>query len=143
MNRLLSALVALGAIMNGVWMIGSPDTWYPSIPGVSETGPYNPHFVRDIGCAFFVAGLGFGWLAIGKRKHAWPAASAGAFFLMMHALVHLWDLVAGREHAQRAYDDLPSIFLPSILAWMLVWLTGRTRLPRKHPIPLRQIHRIT
>jgi hypothetical protein len=26
--------------------------WYASVPGASETGPYNPHFVQDIGAAF-------------------------------------------------------------------------------------------
>jgi hypothetical protein len=31
--------------------------WYASVPGASGTGPFNPHFVQDIGVAFIVAAL--------------------------------------------------------------------------------------
>jgi hypothetical protein len=55
-------------------------TWYASVPGVVETGPYNPHFVQDIGAAFLVAGLALaarpGDRSIGPQpspvRDSWP-----------------------------------------------------------------------
>ncbi len=56
MRRALAALTALFNVANGVWMLLAGSSWYATIPGVSHTGPYNPHFVQDIGAAFLVAG---------------------------------------------------------------------------------------
>jgi hypothetical protein len=73
---------ALGA--NGVWMLIRPEIWYYAIPGVTGTGPLNPHFIRDIGCAYLVAGAGLLSMATRPRE-AWPAALAGVAFLALHA----------------------------------------------------------
>jgi hypothetical protein len=45
----------------------------------------------------------------------------GAAFLTIHALVHLWDAAAGREHVHQLLVDLPTVFLPPILALWIVW----------------------
>jgi hypothetical protein len=89
---------------------GSP--WYASVPGVAETGPYNPHFVLDIGAAFLVAGLALGVRA--WRPAYWPAGVAGAGFLAAHALIHLAMIVTGHDH--HAGFDLFAVVLPSALA---------------------------
>ena len=115
MVRAINVLLAVGLAANGLFMLAAPTSWYEVVPGVSATGPFNPHFVRDIGCAFLVAGAGFAWNAIDRRR-GWPAALAGAVFLSFHALVHLWDLLAGREHAHHFAGDLPLIFFPAVLA---------------------------
>ena len=62
-----------------------------------ETGPLNPHFVRDIGCACILTGFALAGLAFNER--AWPAAPIGALFLTLHALVHVADGFSGRVHA--------------------------------------------
>ena len=36
--------------LNGVLMLLAPEAWYHAVPTVPGTGPFNPHFVRDIGC---------------------------------------------------------------------------------------------
>ena len=41
----LSAL-GLFYLVNGAWMILAPNGWYAATPGVSATGPMNPHFIR-------------------------------------------------------------------------------------------------
>ena len=38
-------------------MLAAGPLWYETVPGVPDTGPFNPHFVQDIGVAFLVAGL--------------------------------------------------------------------------------------
>ena len=52
MRRSIAAVLAVLTILNGSIMLLAAPTWYESVPGVSETGPYNPHFIQDIGAAF-------------------------------------------------------------------------------------------
>ena len=59
------------------------------------------------------------WFAIDRAAR--PAALAGAAFFAIHALVHLWDAAAGREHAHQLLVDLPTVFLPPVLAIWIVW----------------------
>jgi hypothetical protein len=75
-------------------MLFDPAGWYAIAPGVPETGPLKPHFVRDIGCAYILTGFALAGLAFNER--AWPAALIGALFLRLHALVHVADGFSGR-----------------------------------------------
>jgi hypothetical protein len=84
-----------------------------------QTGPFNPHFVRDIGAAYLVTGATFLWFAF--DRDARPAAQAGAAFLALHALIHLWDAVARREHVHQLLVDLPAVSLPPALAIWIAW----------------------
>lgn len=127
MHRPISAVFAAGLAVNGSLMLVSPFAWYAAVPGVSETGPFNPHFVRDIGCAFLVSAIGFAWSAF-DRQRARAAALVGATFLCLHALVHLWDLVAGREDPHHVIVEFPAIFLPALLGlWLARPPSGATR----------------
>jgi hypothetical protein len=112
MRRIIAAIFALLTVLNGTLMLFDGATWYASVPGVVETGPYNPHFVQDIGAAFLVAGLALA--ARAWRPIYWPAAVAGAGFLAAHALIHLVLIAAGHDH--HAGLDLAIIVLPSALA---------------------------
>lgn len=112
-------IVGLGLVANGLTMLAVPDAWYDLVPGVSQTGPLNLHFVRDIGAAYLVAGGTLVWFAVDRAAR--PAALAGAAFLAIHALIHLWDGVAGREHAHQLLIDLPTVFLPPALAIWIAW----------------------
>jgi peptidoglycan/LPS O-acetylase OafA/YrhL len=112
MQRQIAIVLALFAVLNGVAMLFAGPAWYAAVPGASETGPYNPHFVQDIGAAFLVAGLALA--ARAWRPRYWPAAVAGAGFLAVHALIHLGMIVAGHDHHVQA--DLLAVVLPSALA---------------------------
>jgi hypothetical protein len=122
MRRVLARILGIGLAVNGLTMLAVPAAWYATVPGVPETGPFNPHFVRDIGVAYLVAGAVLQWFA--ARPQARPAAQAGAAFLTLHALIHLWDAAAGREHAHQLLIDLPTVFLPPVLAIWIVWPLG-------------------
>jgi uncharacterized protein YjeT (DUF2065 family) len=119
MRVIVAWIVGLGLIANGLTMLGVPDAWYGLVPGVPQTGPFNPHFVRDIGAAYLVAGATLVWFAIDGAAR--PAALAGAAFLAIHALIHLWDAAAGRQHAHQLLVDLPTVFLPPALAIWIAW----------------------
>jgi hypothetical protein len=57
MQRWIAAILAVFNIANGLAMLFASTAWWNSVPGVPDTGPFNPHFVQDVGAAFFVAGL--------------------------------------------------------------------------------------
>jgi uncharacterized protein YjeT (DUF2065 family) len=127
-RRIVAWIVGLSFIANGLTMLAVPDAWYVLVPGVPQTGPLNPHFVRDIGTAYLIAGATLVWFAIDRA--AWPAAVAGAAFLAIHALIHLWDAAAGREHAHQLLVDLPTVFLPPVLAIWIAWPPRFSRSPK-------------
>ena len=118
--RTARLLLAIALAANGLAMIFMPAIWYAWVPGVSATGALNPHFVRDIGCAYLVAGAAFVWLVFAASR-AWPTALAGATFLTLHALVHLAEVASGRQHLPRLLADLPGVFLLPALALWLSW----------------------
>jgi hypothetical protein len=119
MRGLVASILGLGLAANGLTMLAAPVNWYAMVPGVVDTGPFNPHFVRDIGVAYFVTGGSLVWLA--KWPAARSAAQAGAAFLVFHAAVHLWDAATGREHAHQLLFDVPTVFLPPVLALWVAW----------------------
>jgi hypothetical protein len=118
-RKIVAWMLGIGLAANGLVMLAGPAGWNDAVPGVPETGPYNPHFVRDIGAAYLVAGGAIVWFAIDRLAR--PATQAAAAFLVVHALVHLWDAVAGRERAHQLLVDLPTVFLPPALAIWIVW----------------------
>ena len=121
-RRMVAWIVGLGLIANGLTMLAVPEAWYALVPGVPQTGPLNPHFVRDIGAAYLVTGGTLVWFVIDRAVR--PAALAGAAFLAIHAAVHVWDAAAGREHAHQLLVDLPAVFLPPALAIWIAWPPG-------------------
>jgi hypothetical protein len=112
MQRPIAAILAIPTVLNGLAMLVAGPFWYASVPGASETGPFNPHFVQDVGVAFLVAGLALA--ARAWRPRYWPAAVAGAAFLAAHALIHLVAVVGGHDH--HAGFDLLVVVLPAALA---------------------------
>ena len=75
MRRSLAAILGALSALNGTTMLLAGPFWYASVPGAAETGPYNPHFVQDIGAAFLITALrwryGRGGHGTGPRQ--WPA----------------------------------------------------------------------
>ena len=80
MGRILAAILALILGANGLVMLFAGLWWYGAVPGVTATGPYNPHFVRDIGAAYLVVSASLAAFAARPRE-AWPAVAAAAAFL--------------------------------------------------------------
>jgi hypothetical protein len=112
MKAVIASLVALFTGVNGLLMLVDGAGWYGRVPGVPDTGPYNPHFVQDIGVAFLVAALALA--ASAWRPRYWPAGVAGAGFLAGHALIHLVDIAIG--HTLHAAFDLLAVVVPAALA---------------------------
>ena len=83
----LAAAVVLGvaAEANGVFMLVAPEDWYFAVPGVTATGPFNQHFLRDIGLIFLLLGGAFLFGAALPRSRVllWAADS---IWLAGHAI---------------------------------------------------------
>jgi len=120
--------VVLGAITlaNSLWMLAGPMHWYTDLPAaVPDTGPFNAHFVRDIGCAFLAVGVALVWAAYSTRFRL-PLACVAALFLVAHALLHIYDTVRGALGHDHWWLDLPGVYLPGvILGWAAVVLYRR------------------
>lgn len=109
MRNRLAWLLGLLSAANGFFMMLTPAAWYGIIPGVPETGAFNPHFVRDIGAAYIVSGAALVWFANNPRAR--PAALMAAAFFVLHASVHAHDFIMARESLHYAMLDVPAIYL--------------------------------
>lgn len=112
----IALAVALGgaAIANGIYMLLAPESWYFSVPGVTTTGPFNQHFVRDIGLIFLLLGAAFllGAARPEARVVSWGAAS---IWLAGHALFHFWEVAVGICGPSALARDFPAVTLPAVI----------------------------
>lgn len=107
----LLALVSLG---NGIWMVLHAWSWFEWIPGVSDTGAANAHFIHDVGIAFVVCALGLFWCAKNLAQ-ARPVYLGVTLFIAGHALGHVVEILAGLLPHSHWLIDIPLVFLPAIL----------------------------
>jgi hypothetical protein len=123
LNRALALLVGLAMAANGAVMLVAGAAWYAAVPGVTETGPFNPHFVKDIGAAYLTAGAGLVWFAANASALARGAAMAGVLFLGLHGLIHLLEAVGDADGAMHLARDFAGVLLPPILGAVALWLS--------------------
>ena len=118
-------LFALSNLANGAWMLAAPVHWYEHLPAaVPDFGPLNEHFVRDIGSAFTVIGLGLAVAAVLPRWRVGACAAAAAFY-GLHALVHVFDTLRGLVGPAHWLIDLPGVYVPAVLLGAVTWLIAR------------------
>ncbi len=129
MKRVLAALLALALAGNGIVMLVAGRWWYGVVPGVTGTGPFNGHFVKDVGAAYLVAGVGLGWPAARGGAMARGAAMAGAAFLAIHAAIHLTEATRDPTAFADLARDFPGVILPALFAVWLAWPPGPKRRP--------------
>ena len=123
MRSLTAYALGLGLLANAGAMLVAPDSWYHSVPTVTLSGPLNPHFIRDIGCAYALAGIGLIWVAARPRQ-AQPAAVLATLFLLMHAAVHLYEVAIGLCGWRTWWAAAPGVTLPALLAAWITWPTA-------------------
>ena len=117
-KRISAGLLGGLHLLSGLYMLIAGERWYMTTTGVAATGPYNAHFVADVGVAFIAAGLAL--LARSWRPRYWPAAVAGSAFLVFHALIHVVEFA---HHP----NDLKSTLYIAILAALALWAALPTR----------------
>jgi len=129
--------IALGVLAgaNGVFMLASPEAWYAAVPGVTTTGPFNQHFIRDIGLIYaqMSAGLLIGAARPGQRVLLWTAT---ATWVSGHALFHVWEVAVGICGPSALLRDFAAVHLPAILTWLLaLWALPAAPRAKSRPAP--------
>lgn len=122
-----AALLGLGGVANGIFMLLSPADWYFAVPGVTTTGPFNQHFIRDIGLIFMLLGAA---LLVGVVRPALrvPFWGMTAIWLSGHALFHAWEVAVGICGTDAIAQDFPAVTLPAILTVLLtIWAASQPR----------------
>ena len=128
--RALLLLLGVLHLANGAAMLITPMNWYEAVPGVTGTGPFNHHFVLDIGMAFVASG---GLLASGARAGLSAAsfAAAGAVWPILHALIHIagWLTSGFPSQPQVAFSEVVGVVALAVLGGALAWfrMKGETR----------------
>lgn len=124
----LAALNGLFLFANGLFMLFAPLAWYHFVPGVTHTGPFNQHFIRDIGLIQMFLGAAFGvgmMIRPTGRFVLWAAATS---WLIAHATLHLWEVAVGICSPSTILRDFPAVTLPALIGVTLsAWAWGRAQ----------------
>lgn len=126
--RILAGVLAAFYAFNGATMIFASRYWYDTTPGVPGTGPYNPHFVVDIGLMYLVSAAclalwalrpGYG-AALPVIAAAWPA---------LHAVFHILGFGHHMPEGMALVTELAGVvglaLLGIVIAWRAAAVEGR------------------
>ena len=123
----VAVVLGIAAVANGIYMLVAPESWYFAVPGVTTTGPFNQHFIRDIGLIFLFLGGAFlfGAARPELRVVFWGAAT---IWLAGHALFHFWEVAVGICSASALARDFPAVTLPALLGVAItLWAISSSR----------------
>lgn len=115
--QILVLAVGLFALLFGAFMIIWPLDWYTSLPTVVATGPPNKHFIRDIGIAYAACGLILLYASANIHMR-WLAAFAGALWLALHGVLHIYEVSVGICTPAAFVADAPGVLGPPLLIFV-------------------------
>jgi len=127
MNRIVTAgalLLGLFLFGNGFVMLADPVRWYFAVPGVTTTGPFNQHFLRDIGLIYVMMGGGF-LAGIARPRDRVVLWAASTLWLAGHALFHFWEVSVGICGSSALLRDFPGVTMPAVLGLALTAAASR------------------
>lgn len=127
-------LAALATFANGLFMLIRPLDWYQAVPNVPLTGPFNEHFVRDIGAAYLAAAAMLGW-SVGDLRGRWLGLVTGALWLALHGGIHVYEVSVGICGTGVFLSDAPAVLGPPlmVLAALGLMLARRRIVPQGLP----------
>ena len=104
-------------LATGLYIAVLPHDFYLNAPGARETGPYNMHFIRDVGFAFLTSAVAIGYGVYAKQK---AVMLFGAAWLLIHGLFHLtlW-VVHGMPLDRAAMVDAAVVSIPAVAVFVL------------------------
>ena len=106
--------------LNGVFMLVAPLVWYDFVPGVTDTGFYNQHFIRDIGIIQLFLGVAFG-VGLFRPKRRLGLWTVATLWLCAHALFHFWEVAVGICGPSALVRDFAAVTLPALIGAGLTW----------------------
>lgn len=84
------------------------------------TGLFNQHFIQDVGAAYITAGS---MLILAAFRAQWrlPLSIAGGTFLLLHGLLHLYEIFSGATELKYILMESFTVMLPTILVGYAVY----------------------
>jgi len=116
----IAILLGLVTLANGVFMTVAPESWYWLVPGVPDRGPFNQHFVRDIGINYMLIGAAFNYGAM-YEKHRLLLWLMPTAWLAGHAIFHVWEVLVGICEPESLIVDFGGVTVPALLAMGLIY----------------------
>jgi len=116
----IAILLGLVTLANGVFMTVAPESWYWLVPGVPDRGPFNQHFVRDIGINYMLIGAAFNYGAM-YEKHRLLLWLMPTAWLVGHAIFHVWEVLVGICEPESLIVDFGGVTVPALLAMGLIY----------------------
>lgn len=111
---ILATLTAL----NAAAMVVVPETWYAATPGVSHTGPFNPHFVRDIGFTFAAMTAAY-VIAATHRPQRRAVLIVAATWMGLHGGLHMIETLAHPWETGPRLLEIAFVILPGLVTILL------------------------
>lgn len=123
----IAILLGIAMLGNGTFMIVAPESWYWLVPGVPDRGPFNQHFIRDVGFIYALIGTAFCYGAAypQHRLLLWLLPTA---WLTAHAAFHVWEVIVGICGPEALIVDFAGVTLPALLGMGLIYSSTRIRL---------------
>ena len=122
----LALLLGMAMLGNGVFMMIAPESWYWMVPGVPDRGPFNPHFVRDIGFIYMLGGAAFVYGSV-YTKHSLLLWLMPTAWLVSHAIFHVWEVMVGICGPESLIEDFGGVTLPALLGLGLLFVNYRAQ----------------
>ena len=117
MARKIIVGLALYYLCAGVFILLAPIQFYKLTPGVSTMGPYNMHFIIDVGLIFIVSGAAMAW---GALKNQGAVMVVGSGWPFLHGGFHLFIWFGrGVPFDLVALSDWSGVIAPGFLALSL------------------------
>jgi hypothetical protein len=122
----IATLLGIAMLGNGVFMTAAPESWYWLVPGVPDRGPFNQHFIRDVGFIYVLIGAAFSYGAFyaQHRLLLWLMPTA---WLTAHAAFHIWEVIVGICGPEALIVDFAGVTLPALLGMGLIYGNSSTR----------------
>jgi len=119
-------LLGVLSLANGVFMTVAPEPWYWAVPGVPDRGPFNQHFVRDIGITYMLIGAAFilGALYVKHQLALWLMPTA---WLTGHAIFHVWEVLVGICGPEALVVDFGGVTFPALVGLVLIYTSYKAQ----------------
>ncbi len=142
LERLLKIGFGLGGILSlagGGWMLFAPNNWFQVFPGsIGDFGPQNAHFIRDLGGWYAAGGVLLLFALSNPMRFGGVALVVTLIAYFAHAAGHVADIVTGRVGAEHWIIDLPLVFAPVIIWFVLLWVWWAMQTER-YPRSIQQL----
>lgn len=111
--RILLIVLGLATFLVGPTAFFAPHAFYENVPGVAMMGPFNLHFIQDVGLAFTVSGAA---MVVGGWQRNRGVALTGAAWPALHGVLHLYiQIQRGLPGDLPMWFDLVAVILPAFL----------------------------